>query len=188
MSRDDLLGRKLRGIASRILGPGGILSYSHCGRNVTIGENSSIGRGTVLRDDITIGHDTRIGDLCVLEGLQKIGNYTVIESQCHITKYSTIGNNVFIAPFFLSTNDSRMSYHREEEFESLEGVTIEDYVRIAGHVMTMPGVTIGEGAVVGAYSLVTKDVKPHTLVYGIPAKEREDKGGLLKMGILPQYK
>jgi acetyltransferase-like isoleucine patch superfamily enzyme len=189
MSRDTLLKRVFKTLADRVLGPGGdIIGYSYRGRNVSIGEGSNIGRGTILRDDITIGRNTRIGDLCVLEGVTSIGDHTDIESQCHITKYSRIGNHVFVAPFFLSTNDNRMKYHRKGHGQNLKGVIIKDNVRIAGHVMTLSGITIGEGAIVGSFSLVTKDVKPYTLVYGIPAMEREDKYGLLGEKVLPQFK
>jgi len=53
--------------------------------------------------------------------------------------------------------------------------------------VTLPSVRIGEGAIVGAYSLVTKDVEPYTLVYGIPAKKHEDRHGLLREKTLPQF-
>ena len=180
--------RILRSLANRFLGPGGeIVDSSYRGWNVSIGKESTIGRGTVLRDDIIIGHNCRIGDLCVLEGSTIIGDYVDIESQCHITKHSRIGNHVFIAPFFLSTNDKRMAYLREGHGKNLKGVVIEDSVRIAGHVMTLPGVTIGEGAIVGSYSLVAEDVEPYTLVYGIPAKVQEDRRGLLKRRIDSEF-
>jgi acetyltransferase-like isoleucine patch superfamily enzyme len=54
--------------------------------------------------------------------------------------------------------------------------------------MTLPGVRIGEGANVGAYSLVTKDAEPYTLVYGIPAGKHNDKHGLLREEISPHFK
>ena len=53
--------------------------------------------------------------------------------------------------------------------------------------MTLPSDTIGEGAVVGAHSLVTKDVKPHTLVYGIPAVEHQDKYEILNEDVNPRH-
>ncbi len=189
MNRASLFRQALRRVVGRVLGEGGeVPNSSYRGYNVLIGAGAMIGRGTILRDDITIGPNTRIGDMCVLEGATTIGDNTDIESQCHITKYSRIGNHVFIAPFFLSTNDDRMAYHRKGSGQDLHGPTIEDYVRIAGHVMTLPGVTIGEGAVIGSYSLVTKDVKQYTLVYGVPAREREDTSHLLEERILPSYR
>lgn len=156
-------------------------------RNVSIGKGTLVGRETIIRDNVQIGRDCYIGDLCVFAGQTVVGDKTCITVQCHITRFSRIGNHVFIAPFFLSTNDNRMTYHRRGHGMNLIGVTIEDYVRIAGHVMTLPGVRIGEGAIVGAYSLVTKDVEPYTLVYGIPAKKHKDRHGLLKEKILPRF-
>jgi acetyltransferase-like isoleucine patch superfamily enzyme len=157
-------------------------------RHVEIGSGTIVGRGAVIRDNVTIGQDCYIGDLSVFEGQTTVGDKTCINAQCHITRFSRIGSHVFIAPFFLSTNDDRMTYHRRDHGKNLVGVTIGDCVRIAGHVMTLPGVKIGEGAVVGAYSLVTKDVEPYTLVYGIPAKVHKDGHGLLEEKILPRFK
>ncbi|NKT91499.1 hypothetical protein GS845_25625 [Rhodococcus hoagii] len=48
-------------------------------------------------------------------------------------------------------------------------IVINDGARISTRSMILPGVTIGEGAVIGAGSLVTKDVEPHSLYYGVPA-------------------
>lgn len=156
-------------------------------RNSYVGSGSSLGKGVVVNNSVRIGRNCHIGDLCVLLGDTTIGDYSTIEPQCHITRFSKIGNHVFIAPFFLSTNDNKMTYHRKDHGKNLTGVTIQDYVRIAGHVMTLPGVTIGEGAIVGSYSLVTKDVEAYTLVYGIPAEKHEDKNGLLKETIDPRF-
>lgn len=164
-----------------------IRAWGLSARNTHIGKGTTIGRATVIRDGVEIGENCYIGDLCVFEGQTTVGHETCINAQCHITRFSKIGNNVFIAPFFLSTNDSRMSYHRKGHGENLTGVVIEDNVRIAGHVMTLPHVRIGEGAIVGAYSLVTRDVEPYTLVYGIPAERHDDKNGLLGEHIDPHF-
>jgi acetyltransferase-like isoleucine patch superfamily enzyme len=155
--------------------------------NTHIGKGTTLGRGVIIRGDVTIGKNCYIGDLCVFEGVTTVGDNTLINAQCHITRFSKIGNHVFIAPFFLSTNDNKMTYHRRDHGRNLVGVTIEDNVRIAGHTMTLPGVKIGKGAIVGAYSLVTKDIAPFTFVYGIPAKKHDDKGSLLREDIAPQF-
>ncbi len=155
--------------------------------NTYIGKGTTLGRGVIIRDGVRIGKNCYIGDLCVFEGDTTVGDNTCINAQCHITRFSRIGNHVFIAPFFLSTNDSKMSYHRRNHGRNLLGVTIEDNVRIAGYVMTLPGAKIGKGAIVGAYSLVTKDIAPFTLVYGVPAEKHDDKRGMLQEDISPQF-
>lgn len=53
-------------------------------------------------------------------------------------------------------------------------IVINDGARISTRSMILPGVTIGEGAVIGAGSLVTKDVEPHSLYYGVPAVKRRE--------------
>ncbi len=147
--------------------------------NVRIGSGTMVSIGTVIRKNTVIGNNCWIGNECVLEGFTTIGNNVRIESQCHITSYSLIEDDVFIGPMFASSNDNRLSYSRRGHGQNLKGVTIRARARIGGGAMTLPGITIGEGAIVGALSLVTKDVRPFALVYGVPAKEREDKSGLL---------
>ena len=82
---------------------------------------------------------------------------------------------------------SRMSRILRRSRKRLElGASIGERVRIAGHVITLPSDTIGEEAAAGAYSLVTKDVKSHALVYGIPVLEHQDKYGILNEDINPR--
>lgn len=146
---------------------------------VRVGKGTRIEVGTVIREDTIIGRYCYIGNGCVFEGHTRVGDGVRIESQCHITSNSTIGNYVFIAPFFASTNDNRMTYRRRGHGQEFRGVTIEQKARIAARVTTLPGVVIGEGAIVGAESLVTKDVRPYVMVRGSPASECEDRQGLL---------
>lgn len=150
---------------------------------VRVGRGTRIELGTVIRQDTIVGKNCYIGNECVFEGHTRIGDNVRIESQCHITSYSTIGDYVFIGPCFVSTNDNRMAYRRRGHGRGFKGVAIGKKARIAGQVMTLPGVTIGEGAIVGAFSLITSDVKPYTLVRGIPAREHEDRQGLLREDI-----
>jgi len=155
---------------------------------VKIGRDTKIGIGTIIREHVTIGDRCWIGHDVIIESYVKIGNNTRIESLSQIGGPSSIGDHVFISSLFFAANDNRLTYHRRGHGTDLKGVTIEDYARIGAHVMTLYGVTIGEGAIVGAHSLVTRDVKPYTLVFGIPAREHEDKLGLLKEKILPKFK
>jgi acetyltransferase-like isoleucine patch superfamily enzyme len=151
---------------------------------VYVGKGTRIELGTVIREETVIGNNCYIGNGCVFEGHTRVGNNVRIESQCHITSYSSIGDYVFIAPFFVATNDNRMAYRRRGHGADFRGVTIERNARLAVHITTLPGITIGEGAIVGSMSLVTRDVKPYTIVRGIPARECKDRHGLLEEEIL----
>ena len=159
---------------------------------VKIGIGTHIGIGTVIKENVTIGDRCWIGHNNIIEPNVRIGNNTRLESLSQIGGPSTIGNHVFISSHFFAANDNRLTYHRRGHGGvapfPFKGVTIGDYARIGAHVMTLPGVTIGEGAIVGGGSLVTKDIKPYTLVFGVPAREHKDKQGLLKETILPRFK
>jgi len=154
---------------------------------VKIGKGTKIGIGTIILKHVTIGDKCWIGHDVIIESNLEIGNNTRIESLSQFGGPSSIGDHVFISSHFFAANDNRLTYHRRGHGTDLKGVTVEDFARIGAHVMTLSGVTIGKGAIVGAYSLVTRDVKPYTLVFGIPAREHEDKLGLLREKILPEF-
>jgi acetyltransferase-like isoleucine patch superfamily enzyme len=135
-----------------------------------IGNNSSIGHNAVIREKTIIGHDTYIGSLTSVEGDTKIGNYVGIQTQCYITKFCDLGNYTFIGPCFAGANDQAMTHRRSCHGQNLIGFTTDKYVRIAINVTALPGVYFGEGCIVGAGSIVTKDVPPYKVVMGVPAK------------------
>jgi acetyltransferase-like isoleucine patch superfamily enzyme len=139
-----------------------------------IGNRSMVGHNTVIRENTIIGHDTYIGSLTAIEGDTKIGSYVGIHTQCHITKFCDIGDYTFIAPLFVGANDQAMAHRRAGHGQNLVGFTTDKYVRIAVAVTVLPGVHFGEGCIVAAGSVVTKDVPPYKVVMGIPAKVVKD--------------
>lgn len=139
-----------------------------------IGSNSMIGHNTVIRENTIIGHDTYIGSLTAIEGDTKIGNCVGIHTQCHITKFCDIGDYTFIAPLFVGANDRAMAHRRAGHGQNLVGFTTERYVRIAVGVTVLPGVHFGEGCIVGAGSVVTKDVPAYKVAIGTPARVVRD--------------
>lgn len=84
----------------------------------------------------------------------------------------TIGNNVAITPgVSIHTHGGvRVVRSRYPDFDVFGKVVIEDWAYIGAYSQIMPGVTIGEGALVAAGSIVTKSVAPHTVVGGNPAR------------------
>ena len=115
---------------------------------------------------------------CRFENARKIrlGKYILID---HNTIFSTphgmkIGNYVVIGPYclFSTVQQSSPEWKKPMVFQPIKGasITIEDDVRIDEKVTVLGGVTIGRGAIVTAGSVVTSDVKPYTIVGGVPAK------------------
>lgn len=84
----------------------------------------------------------------------------------------TIGDNCFIGPnvsIFTACHPLEAE-ERNKGVEWAEPVTIGDSVWFGGDVTVCPGVTIGDGCVIGAGSVVTRDIPPHTVAVGTPAR------------------
>ena len=143
-------------------------TYLHaCPQGIEIGSRTLVMHGAVLhvynfRDlphaGIKIGRDSLIGE------------YSVIRGQGGVS----IGDRVYTSPFtqILAVNHIFEDPNRPfvDQGISAEGITIEDDVWLGAGAIVTDGVRIGKGAVVAAGAVVTKDVAPHTVVGGIPAK------------------
>ena len=133
-------------------------------------EGSHFGKGLVTGHRVTVRENTQageclqIGTLSDLQGHCSIGNYVRFHGNVHIGQKAKIGDFVWIFPYVVLTNDPTPPSN------TLFGVTVEDYAAISTMSVILPGVTIGEGALVGAHSSVTKDVEPNMVVVGVPAK------------------
>ena len=148
---------------SIVIGKGTILEpycaiYPRC----VIGEKCIIGTHAVLKEDTRVGDHSIIGTLTATEGNCSIGSWTTIHSQCHITEGLHIGNNVFIAPFFISTNTpvlgkGRFGYPNTTNHPRFESY-IHDGVRIGANVSIVPNITIGKDALIDMCCLITSDV------------------------------
>lgn len=136
-----------------------------------------------ITDDCIIGSETKImpfvnlygcviGDNCFVGPfveIQKnvnIGDFTKISSHSFICSNVEIGSNCFIAHGVMFTND-KFTESRSEWIE--RKTTIGNNVRIGSNVTILP-VTIGDNVVIGAGSVVTKNVSDNTIIKGNPAK------------------
>jgi len=137
---------------------------------VSIGNDCIIGHNSVIRSGVKIGHHTIVSNLVMIEGETKIGSHVNITAQCHITRFSIIEDYVFLAPLVTTTNDREIRYYREGHGKYLKGVHFKYGCRIGAQATFLAGITVGKQAVVGAGSVVTKDVPDYTIVYGVPAR------------------
>jgi len=146
-------------------------SGSHIRSHSIFYEGSSFGAGlrtghrVTVREKLTAGVCLQIGTLSDFQGHAELGDHVRTHSNVHICQHSKIGNYVWIFPGTILTNDP----HPPSD-GSIAGVVVEDYAVIATHSTLMPAVRIGTRALVGAHSLVTRDVAPDTVVCGCPAK------------------
>jgi len=139
----------------------GSVIYDH----VIIGKGLRTGHNVLIRENVVIGENCVIGTQAILDGYARVGKNSMIQSQCYITQSVNIGNGVFIAPGCIFLDNKKIILG-----EGLERITIEDYVRIGGGTKILPGLTIGKYALIGAGSVVTGDVPPKAIAYGVPAK------------------
>lgn len=162
------------------IGDGSIIQYgAFIEHDCNIGKHCRIGTSTVLRRETNIGDHSIFGSLSASEGKNWIGNHVLIHSQCHLTTGIIIEDWVFIAPMFVGANDPKMLHGRRrvEKFVP-QGPHIKFGSGIAVNVSLLPGVVIGRECIIGASSLVTKDVPDFSIAFGTPAravKSVEDK-------------
>lgn len=126
-----------------------------------------------IRENVTIGEYTIVGRGVTVENFCSIGKKCKLETACYITAYSEVGDYCFIAPGVMTTNDNYMG-RTEERFKHFKGVTLKNGGRIGGRAVILPGIVIGEDAVIGAGSVVTRNVPPRQVVVGVPAKYFRD--------------
>jgi acetyltransferase-like isoleucine patch superfamily enzyme len=137
---------------------------------VKIGDHTQTGHRVMIRENTTIGNHSVIGTGAVVEFATTIGNHVMIETQAYITAFVEIEDYVFVAPCVVTTNDKNMLWRREGANRFLKGPTLQWGCRIGGGSTLLPAVTIGREAVVGAGSVVTKDIPPHAVAFGNPAR------------------
>jgi acetyltransferase-like isoleucine patch superfamily enzyme len=138
--------------------------------NVQIADGVSIGHNVLLRENVTIGNQTKVGTHVVIDGDSKIGAHVSIQTGVYICTFSTVEDGVFLGPCCVFTNDK---YVTQKPFK-LVGPTVKKGASIGANALLFPGITVGEGAIVGSQAMVNADVPPRTIFAGIPAKKLRD--------------
>ncbi len=133
--------------------------------NVTIGNYLQTGHNVVIREENTIGHYFSLWNNSTIDYSCTIGNHVKIHNNVYVSQFTVIEDNVFLAPGVMIANDPHPICTK-----CMKGPTIRQGARIGVNVTLLPHVTVGEYALVGAGSVVTRDVPPRTVVYGNPAR------------------
>jgi len=132
--------------------------------DVEIGDGTEFGHGVLVRELTKIGRGVRIGTQAIIEREVKIGDRAWIQSMVYIPNGTVIEEDVFIGPNAVITNDKYPPSKR------LTPVVIKRGAVIGANSTLVAGVEVGEGAVVAAGAVVTRDVPPGVVVAGVPAK------------------
>lgn len=139
-------------------------------------KTAKIGEGTKVWHFVHVREKAEIGRECVLghsvyvgEGV-KIGNRVKLENRANVYEGVRIEDNVFVGPHVTFTNDL---YPRSFSTDwRILPTLVEKGASIGAGSVIVCGITIGEYAMIGAGSTVTKDIPPHAMAYGNPARVR----------------
>jgi UDP-2-acetamido-3-amino-2,3-dideoxy-glucuronate N-acetyltransferase len=139
-------------------------------------ETNDVGRGSRiwahchLLPGAIIGPDANINDGVFIENDVVVGARATIKCGVYLWDGLRLGDDVFVGPNATFTNDPMpRSKHFPERFVE---TVVEDGASIGANATILPGLRIGRGAMVGAGSVVTRDVPPFAVVYGNPARIR----------------
>ena len=141
-----------------------------------IGARFQSGHGAMIRENNVIGDGCSVGTYAVLEPGNRIGDGSRVHSHCFLENV-TLGRRVFLGPGVVFTDDPHPPCPRYDE--CVGGATVEDDASIGGNATILPGVRIGARSLVGAGSVVTRDVAPDTVVAGSPAREKRKTSELV---------
>jgi acetyltransferase-like isoleucine patch superfamily enzyme len=145
----------------------------YCG--TTIGENFVSGDYAKVREDNLIKDNVRVGSNTIIERESTVGSDVSIHSNCFIPEYTTIDDLVWIGPCVVVANvlHPPCPYFKKDLVDRprcLKGPTFRTGSIIGAGSIVLPGVTIGERALIGAGALVASDVPSEAVVVGSPAK------------------
>lgn len=134
-----------------------------------IGDDTRIWQFCVVFPEASIGKNCNICANVLIENDVVIGDNVTIKSGVQLWDGVYVEDDVFIGPNVTFTNDV---YPRSKEYpEKFERTVIKRGASIGANSTVLPGITIGEYAMIGAGSVVTKDVLAFTLWYGNPARQ-----------------
>lgn len=133
-----------------------------------IGKNFQTGNKANIRELNEIGDNVSVGTLSVIEHHVKISNNVRIHTQAFIPEYTILEDGCWIGPNVVITN--ALYPLSPEAKNNLRGAHIKSNAKVGANSTLLPGIVLGENCLIGAGSVVTKDVPTGKVVAGNPAK------------------
>jgi acetyltransferase-like isoleucine patch superfamily enzyme len=133
-----------------------------------IGDGVHIGHAVLLREFNTVGNGASIGSRSIIEHHVSIGDRVRIHSAVFIPEFTVLEEDSWIGPCVVLTN-AKYPANRYTK-RDLRGPVIKRGAKVGANATVLPGIVIGEYALVGAGSVVTRDVPAHVVVVGSPAR------------------
>lgn len=133
-----------------------------------IGDNFMTGHMAMIRENNKIGANVSIGTQTILEHSVTIGDRARIHSGAFVPEFTIIEYGAWIGPRVCITNSKYPASKRSKDY--LHGVKIGRKARVGASVTILPGCEIGEQALIGSGSVVTKNIPPFAVAVGNPAR------------------
>lgn len=150
---------------STVIGPGSLIrSHTIIYADNVFGEGLQTGHRVTIREKTRMGVHCSVGTLSDIQGHSVFGDYVRMHSNVHIGQKSKIGSYCWIYPFTVFTNDPT------PPSEICVGPTVGDYSIVATHCLLLSGVVIGKHCLIGACSMVSKNIDDYMVAVGSPAK------------------
>lgn len=133
--------------------------------SVEIGARFETGHNVVIREENRIGDDCAVWNSSTIDYGCVAGHRVKIHCNVYVAQYTILEDDVFLAPGVIIANDPHPLCTK-----CMQGPTIRAGARIGVNATLLPHIVIGENALVGAGSVVTRDVPPRAVVAGNPAR------------------
>jgi acetyltransferase-like isoleucine patch superfamily enzyme len=153
-------------IGSRVVVRAGATVYA----GGSIGDDTTIGHNTLLRTNVKVGSATQLAANLTVERGTSIGDGVRCSPGSHLTADTVVADRVFLGAGVRTINDKELIWRAPDREPPLSPPRFEYGCKIGTGAVVLAGVTVGANALVGAGSVVTRDVAANTIVYGVPAK------------------
>ena len=160
-----LTGRRIANVALSIGPSARVRSGTVIYAGSTIGAGLETGHNVIIREENTIGDELNIWNSSTIDYGCAIGDRVKIHCNVYVAQFTTLEDEVFLAPGVTIGNDPHPVCGL-----CMRGPTIKRGARIGVNVTLLPHITIGEGALIGAGSVVTHDIPAYAVAYGNPAR------------------
>lgn len=134
----------------------------------TFGKGLITGHRVTIRENAIVGIHCLISTMVDIQGNCVIGDYSRLYSNVHIGELTELGNYVMVFPYTVFTNDP------QPPSNVLIGAKVGDYSIITVHCSVLPGVRVGANCLIGANSVISRDIDDYSFAVGTPAKRMKD--------------
>jgi acetyltransferase-like isoleucine patch superfamily enzyme len=163
--------------APTVIGPGAVIragAVVYAGTE--IGAATEVGHHTLLRSFVIVGQETQLGHNLTIERASRIGDRVRCSPGSHITSSCVLADGVFLGAGVRTVNDREMIWRDPGRQPELIPPLFGPGARVGSGAIILAGVTVGDHALVGAGSVVTKDIPAGAVAYGVPARIRGRAG------------